>query len=55
MGQPAAIAGQRDVKMRHEPRKKRALRKNLVRAAVWVFLLFFIASIAGVAIVASHQ
>lgn len=40
------------MKMRHEPRRKRAFRQNVVKAAIWVFLIFFIASVAGVAIIA---
>jgi hypothetical protein len=38
--------------MRHESRRRRAFRQNLVKAAIWVFLVLFIASVAGVAIVA---
>ncbi len=40
------------MKMRHESRRRRAFRQNLVKAAIWVFLVLFIASVAGVAIVA---
>jgi hypothetical protein len=40
--------------MRHEPRRKRALRQNLVKAAVWAFLILFVASIVGVAVIALH-
>lgn len=36
---------------RYATRSKRALRRNLVRGAIWIFLLFFVASVAGVAIV----
>jgi len=42
------------VKMRHEPRRKRAFRQNLVKAAIWVFLFFFVASVVGIAIVSIH-
>jgi hypothetical protein len=43
------------MKMRHESRRKRALRQNLVKAAVWVFLILFVASVVGIAIVAVRQ
>ena len=36
---------------RYDPRSKRALRQNLVRAAIWVFLVLFVGSVVGVAIV----
>lgn len=36
---------------RYATRSKRALRQNLVRAAIWVFLVLFIGSVVGVAIV----
>jgi|GEM_PF-2146593 hypothetical protein len=42
------------MKMRHVPRRKRVLRRNLVKTAVWVFLVVFVASIVGVAVVAAH-
>jgi hypothetical protein len=32
-------------------RSQRALRENLKRAGVWVFLLIFVASVVGVAVV----
>jgi len=32
-------------------RSKRAMRQKLVRAGVWVFLILFIGSVVGVAIV----
>jgi len=35
----------------YPPRSKQALRRNLIRTGVWVFLLLFIASVVGVAIV----
>lgn len=35
----------------YETRSKRALRQNLVRAGIWVFLVLFIGSVVGVAIV----
>jgi len=35
----------------YETRSKRAFRRGLVRGAVWVFLLLFVASVVGVAIV----
>jgi hypothetical protein len=38
--------------MRHEPRRKRAFRQNVVKGAVWVFLILFVASVVGIAIVA---
>lgn len=41
--------------MRHEPRRRRALKQNLVKAAVWVFLFIFIASVVGIAVVAVRQ
>lgn len=43
------------MKMRHESRRRRALRQTLVKAAVWVFLLFFVASVVGIAVVAIRQ
>jgi hypothetical protein len=42
------------MKMRHESRRKRAFRQNLVKTAIWVFLFLFVASIVGVAVVALH-
>jgi hypothetical protein len=36
---------------RYATRSKRTLRRNLVRAAVWIFLAVFVASVVGVAIV----
>ncbi len=52
MGRGEPVAGKRLVKMRHEPRRKRALRQNVVKGAVWIFLVLFVASVVGVAIIA---
>ena len=36
----------------YPPRGKKALRQNLVRAAIWAFLVLFVVSVVGVAVVA---
>ena len=40
------------MKVRHETRRKRAFRQNIIKGAIWVFLILFVASVVGVAIVA---
>jgi hypothetical protein len=40
--------------MRHQTRRARLLRQRLVPAGVWVFLVFFVLSVVGVAIIIVH-
>ena len=35
----------------YAPRSKRAMRQTIVRMGIWLFLLLFVASILGVAVV----
>jgi hypothetical protein len=37
-------------KVRYRTKRERALRRNLVRAGVWVFLAFFVVSVVGVVV-----